>query len=113
MAALEQIGTPANKKWIAQRVAVLLAHYFIVDGHPAVMEAVAADWIRELEGYPEWAIEAACEWWLSRYNPKCHQKPLPGAISSRAHIDSAMISAAKSLCQFFERYGNNPPAFLR
>lgn len=113
MAAVARLGIPASERWIGQRVVVLLTHYFVANSHPDALEAVANDWIRELRGYPEWAIDAACEWWLSRHNSKRHKKPLPGDISARAHIEAAIVSAARSQCQYFERYGNNPPAFLK
>ena len=112
-AAAERLGVPASERLIAQRVVVLLTHYFVANAHPDAIEAVANDWIRELRGYPGWAIDAGCEWWMSRCNAKRRQKPLPGDISARAHIETEMVSVARSQCQYFERYGNNPPAFIK
>lgn len=113
ISAVEKIAQAAQGKWIAQRVVILLDHYFTTQSHPAAMEGVARDWIEELNTYPEWAIEAACRWWISRENPKRRQKPVPGCISAKAHEEMATIRIARRMVDFYDKYGNSPPAFLQ
>lgn len=110
---LEQIGKPAAPQWIAQRVVKLLTHYFVADVHPEALKGVAADWQRELAGLPEWAIDAACGWWLSRHNPKRRNKPMPGDISERAHKEAAVVDVGRVAIKNYGKYGDNPPAFLK
>lgn len=110
--AIRELDTPADPRWLAQRVVTLLTHYFITDAHPAALESIAMDWTHELGGYPDWAIEAACKWWLSRHNPKRRYKPMPGDISERAQVEAAIINTGRKQVEFYERYGENPPAFL-
>lgn len=107
-----QLDREADSRWIAQRVVSLLSHYFVAEIHPAAMEKVASDWTRQLELYPEWAIEAACDWWVSRHNPKRRQKPVPGDIADRANTEAAIIRIARSNLALFEKYGTNPPSFV-
>lgn len=111
---IEQFDTKADQRWIAQRAVKFLAgHYFVAEMAEPVAEQIGRDWTMELSGLPDWAIEAAFSWWISRHNPKRAKKPLPGDISERAHIEAAMISTGRKQVEFFERYGNNPPAFLK
>lgn len=112
-AVLDRLEVPAEPEWIAQRVVTLLTHYFVVEVHPAAMKSVAKDWIRELKGLPEWAVENACAWWLSRANSKRAKKPMPGDISERAHREIGIITVGRKQIEFFEQYGDTPPAFLR
>lgn len=105
---------PADAAWIAQRVyRFLAAHYFVPDMAEATAETLATDWIRELNGYPDWAIEDALQWWISRANKKRAKKPVPGDISERAQFAAAMMIAAKRQLEFYDQYKDRPPAFLR
>lgn len=109
---LERIAKPAPAQWVAQRVVTLLTHYFIAEAHPAALKQIAEDWIDELAEFPEWAIEAACRWWVGRENERRSRKPLPGDISDRAAKFMAPVHAGRAKVAAFERYGNKPPAFL-
>ena len=112
-AALSDLGQPAPPQWIAQRVVKLLSHYFVADLHPEALKGVAADWQRELSGLPEWAVDAACAWWLSRHNAKRRNKPMPGDISEQAHKEAAIVKIGEKVIENYERYGDSPPAFLK
>lgn len=112
--AIKLLEGAADAQWIGQRAAKFLAaHYFVPDAHDAVLEAIGRDWSTELKGYPEWAVDAAFDWWMSRHNPKRRNKPLPGDISERAQVESAVLTMGRKMVGYFERYGANPPAFLR
>ena len=110
--ALAQIDVRANRAEIAERVVKMLHHYFIANAPTEAIEAVANDWIAELEEYPLWAIKAACTWWVSRHNPDNARKPVPGQISARAQREAGIIIAAKQQLKMFDKYGENPPKFL-
>lgn len=110
---LAQIAKPAKAKWIAQRVVTLLTHYFIAEAHPAALSQIAEDWIAELSECPEWAIDAACKWWIGSKNDKRGRKPLPGDISARTLMIMAPIFSGKAMLSAFEKHGNNPPPYLK
>lgn len=109
---LDDLGKPADPAWIAQRVVMLLSHYFVADLHPAALSGVAADWQRELSGLPDWAVDAACCWWTSRHNTKRRSKPLPGDISEQGHREIAVLKVGQKAIENYDRYGDNPPSFL-
>lgn len=111
--ALAPLSRPADPLWIGQRVVTLLYHYFVGDVAPAAIEAMAKDWISELRQFPEWSIEAACAWWLSRDNPKRGKRPLPGDISERAAREAALITCARQMVDLYDRHGDSPPAYLK
>lgn len=94
--AIEYLCKPAPAKWVAGRVATLLASY--AQGNrtdEALATAVADDWLALLSDYPAWAIAKACRWWMSMDNPKRGFKPVPGDIQERAHRELEPIRAAK------------------
>ncbi|SEN87406.1 hypothetical protein SAMN04489859_102031 [Paracoccus alcaliphilus] len=111
--AIQPLSQPADPLWIGQRVVTLLYHYFAADIAPAAIEAMAEDWITELREYPAWAIEAACKAWLSKDNPKRGKKPMPGDISEGADKSAALITSARQMIKFYEKYGDQPPAYLK
>lgn len=110
--AIRRLDTKASERWIGQRIVTLLSHYFVVDAHPGAMSGIAADWQRELSGYPAWAIDAACNWWTSKDNQKRRQKPVPGDISEQAHKHAQIIRSGQKMIEAFEKFGDHPPAFL-
>lgn len=113
-AIVQKYEVAADPRWVAQRVVKFLAgHYFVVEMADQVAEQLGVDWVRELQGLPDWAIEAAFAWWISRHNPKREKKPLPGDISARALIEAAPMEVAKTQIRLFARHGNNPPGFVR
>ena len=73
----EEYLRPAEPKWVNQRVIAFLSHYFVPDIPPQAQLVALADWVRLLSPFPQWAIEAAVEEWLSRPG---RQKPMPGDI---------------------------------
>ena len=75
-------------------------------------QSMGEDWTRELAGYPDWAIENALGWWISRDNKRRGKKPLPGDISEAAHRAAALLIAAKTQIAMYEKYGDNPPSFV-
>ena len=110
--AIKALSTPPDELWIGQRVVTLLYHYFVGDLPDGAIEAMAADWVAELSPYPEWAIEAACAWWLSRGNEYRHRKPMPGDISAVAHREAGLLTCATQLLSAYEKYGDRPPSYL-
>lgn len=68
---------PSERKWINQRVVALLSHYFVPDIPPEAQLVALADWVRLLSPFPQWAVQAAVDEWLSRPG---RQKPMPGDI---------------------------------
>lgn len=111
---IEALDTQAKPVWIAQQAVMFLTgHYFVTDMAEPVAEYVGRSWTKELAGFPGWAIEAAFTWWISRHNPDRRKKPQAGDISARAKIEAAVIITGRKQVEFFERYGNNPPAFLK
>lgn len=111
--AVDRLSEKADPAWIAQRVVKLLSHYFVADFHGEAVKAVAKDWLNELREFPDWAIEQACAWWVSRHNEHRRKKPLPGDISERALKKAGFVETGRSLIAAYKKYGNNPPAFLR
>ena len=111
--ALQQLTAPANKSWIAQRAVKILAHYFVAEMHPEILKSISEDWNRELAGYPEWAIEEACRWWLSQHNKKRRQKPMPGDISEVAQRSMGMTKLAERLVDAYDKHGPTPPSYMQ
>lgn len=113
-AEITELSVSADPNWIAAAtVSILTAHYFVSALPKAVAKQLGQDWINELEEYPQWAIENAFRWWLSKDNPKRRNRPVPGDISEQADFAISIIRAAKVRLRQFERYGDNPPAFLK
>lgn len=110
---LLRISLRPDAKWLAGRIVTLLSHYYVAEIHPSAMEAIAKDWTKELADLPEWAINDACHWWVSRHNPKRAKRPLPGDISDRAHVEAAIIDIGWKQVSNFKKYGANPPSFLK
>jgi len=64
-------------------------------------------------GFPARAIEAAFSWWVGRANRKRGKKPFPGDIGERAQIEAGIIAMGRKQVAVYERYGENPPDFLK
>ena len=111
--AIADLSHPPRSEWIARRVVTLLSHYFDSEKNPDAIAEMAKDWVSELSEFPEWSIQAAARWWLSRHNKFHYRAPYPGDISDRADTEMAIVRTAKSKIKLFERYGDNPPAFLK
>lgn len=90
-AAVDRLTIPANKKWIAGRVATLLSQYFASSVPVEMMTAIADDWNEELRKFPSWSIQKACRWWMSAENDKRRQKPLPGDIAARCKTELGVV----------------------
>lgn len=112
--AIVNLDTKAASPWIAQRaVTFLAAHYFVAEMAEAVAVQIGRDWKRELSDYPQWAIEAAFNWWISSRNDQRGKRPLPGDIAERAALEASILTMGRKQVDFYEKYGDNPPAFLR
>lgn len=110
---LPALSAPAHPQQIAKMVAVLLNMYFVVDQRSEVFKGIASRWLAELEEFPEWAIDRAVAWWTSRHNPKRDRRPMPGDIAARAQREMGHITVAQQQVRFFEKYGDNPPEFVK
>lgn len=99
--AAHSLRTPATRQWIAGRVATLLSQYFASSIPVEMMTAIAEDWDEELRGYPAWAVNAACRWWMGRDNPDHRKKPLPGDIAARAEREVGVVAIAENAVRRF------------
>ena len=88
-------------------------HWFVSDLPGPAVRAIADDWVAILNSYPQWAIEAACLWWLGPENANSHRKPSPGEIAKRASIEMTPVKSAVHLIEAYQKYGENPPAIYR
>lgn len=93
------LSEPCNPVWCMARVAALLSPYYDKATPQAVREIEAEDWLAELRGYPQWAIERAVRWWKSHDNPRRRQRPIEGDISARCIIELRGIRAIPALVQ--------------
>lgn len=100
---LNWLEAPAREDFTARRVTTLLLHYFVASMPANFHEAVADDWLDELEGYPDWAITAACKWWVGSENKNKHRKPVPGDISAICKKEVGPISIARFALTRFDR----------
>ena len=76
-AAIARLDVPASPDWIKGRIGTFLMHFY-VSGLPApAVRAISDDWAATLEDFPQWAIEAACLWWIGPDNDKSGVKPSP------------------------------------
>lgn len=106
LSAIEAMRTPATAKWLNGRIATLLAHYYVANMDPKMMEAVADDWHHALKGFPAWAIANSCRFWLSAANDRHRSKPMPGDIQGLADKEMALIRVA----EYWLRVGVAPEA---
>jgi hypothetical protein len=83
---------PAATTWLAIRVETFLAHYWR-DDDPATREAILADWIACLHGFPADAIGYAVAEWLDT-EPRTRPRPGDVADICRRWIE-ARASTAK------------------
>jgi hypothetical protein len=100
--AIARLMSPCPEAWIAARVLSLLSQYYDRDIPGPVKEMEARDWIAELAGHPQWAIDRACRWWGSADNPYRHRRPLHGDIVARCNVETAEPRVALS---FFDWAG--------
>lgn len=57
----------------------------------------AEDWLEELSGYPQWAIERAVRWWKSEANANRRKRPFEGDIAARCKIEMAGVPTASMM----------------
>lgn len=93
--AIRDLRTPTPPRWLNARIATLLAHFYVANTDPKLMEAIADDWHHALKGYPAWAIAKACRFWLSMENPRHKNKPTPGEIQELADKEFALVRVAE------------------
>lgn len=91
---LNEYLLPPSRDWLMGRCATLLAHYWVPEMGPSLQEAVARDWGIKLERFPAWAIEKACQDYMSA---EPDRRPTPGRIEKLciAEISSADRHRAK------------------
>ncbi len=106
-------STPASPVWICTRAMQLLGHFYAGELPEIVQNGVSSDWLQELADLPDWAIDAACRWWVGRDNKKRAKRPLPGDISQRAFDEMAGIRIAEGTLRRYEKHGDNPPEYLK
>lgn len=112
-AAAEALDMRPPLDWIAGQVFALLSEYYTAELPASVRDVITARWIKELRDFPAWAIEDACDWWVSRNNRERKRKPVSGDIGARCQEITAPLRAAKTQIERYERYGDNPPSVLR
>lgn len=100
-AAVKRLKVPASRTWIVGRSATLLVQYFVSSIPEEMAKAIGDDWCAELDGYPVWAIQKACRWWMSRDNPKRGRKPISGDIAERAKIEMGVVRYAEGAVRRF------------
>lgn len=100
--SLSKLSPPS---WVQGRVVTTLSLYYIGQMPDAVVEMISDDYVRELEGYPAWAIMAACRWWTSKDNKDRKRKPLPGDLSERANFEAGVLRMAKLRMERIARDG--------
>lgn len=98
------LSEPAPQVWISARVAALLSPYYEKDIPHGVRKMEADDWVTELHGYPQWAIERAVRWWKSSKNPDRRKRPMEGDISARVRFEMGPVRAAET----YARMGGVP-----
>ncbi|MGY0793163.1 hypothetical protein ACW7BJ_27670 [Azospirillum argentinense] len=105
--ALEDYLRPANDTWIDGRIVTLLSHYYVPNVPFDVQVAAHEDWVRLLSPFPQWAIEAAVDEWLSRPG---RQKPMPGDIiaACRWRVEEPALNL-KLLRKLVARYERELP----
>lgn len=81
---------------------VLLLTFNRGEVDPKVQAAEARYWAKALAGLPEWAVEAACEWYRGPDNPRRHWRPVEGDIVERARIEMAMLKTARLRIEEFD-----------
>ena len=109
IADLEELRREADSGWLAERIASLMAHYFVPGMDRRIGQAMAVDWMNELDGLPAWSIEAACIWWLGSTNPDIRRKPLPGEISKRARDAMGILRVGDTV---LDRHAKGLPPML-
>jgi hypothetical protein len=88
---------PCEVPWLMARIAALLSPYYDKGTPAGIREMEAEDWLEELSGLPQWAIERAVRWWKSAENPDRRKRPFEGDISARARVEMRGIAAVPEL----------------
>lgn len=83
--------TPANPEGIKAAIFTLLQHYYVSDLPEQIHQAIASDWMRCLEKYPAWAIEAARIDWLQNNKRKPTPSEMGGLCDKAVSKDKAML----------------------
>jgi hypothetical protein len=86
-------ATALNERLIAERVSVLLSHYWTADEPAALREAQLGDWIDDLSRFPASLVADSCK----RWRMTDRRKPTPADIvgfcleaqNDTAHADDA------------------------
>lgn len=95
------------------RVISLLSAYYVSELPQAIQDDVARPWMIELQVYPEWAIDAAMQWWGGRENKKRRNKPMWGDIAERCEAEMIWVRLGEKKLKQYEKHGDSPPDFMR
>lgn len=105
---LERHLEPARSEDIAGHIFLLLGHYYVDNKLPReVQEGMALQWLKVLEQYPEWAVEAAAIEYLD-YD-KEGRKPKPGQIADLCRRAVAKYRVLQVQCERIIRAPNTDP----
>jgi hypothetical protein len=111
-----------NRRMIADRVAILLAHYYIADMDAALRARLGLDWVNDLAEFPASVVASVCDEWrrsetkrpvIADMRARCLvlQPPPPAAkpalLSSDAEMQKFLAERAESWRKA-EEWRNSP-----
>jgi hypothetical protein len=105
LVAIKALSEPASREWLTGRVTALLTAYFGASLPAGVLAVELADWLAELECFPEWAVRDAIRWWRGAENEHRSRKPHPGDIAARCRREMELIDLAR---KGIDTYRNGP-----
>ena len=76
--ALDEYLLPAPTAWIMARIATLQSYFFTAEMSEDLSIANARGWAKQLEEFPAWAINAACDAWTA---DEASKRPTPAAVA--------------------------------
>lgn len=101
--AINILTERASREWLTGRVTALLTAYFGASLPAGVLAVELADWLAELEAFPEWAVRDAIRWWRGSENEHRNRKPQPGDIAARAHREMEIVQLARDGIETYRR----------
>ncbi len=105
LAAIRALSEPASREWLTGRVTALLTAYFGAALPAGVLAVELADWLAELERFPDWAVRDAIRWWRGAANEHRNRKPHPGDIAARCWHEMELLDLAR---KGIDMYRNGP-----
>ncbi len=80
--AIDDYLLPAPAAWIMARIATLQSYFFTAEMSEDLSVANARGWAKQLEEFPAWAINVACDAWTA---DQASKRPTPAAIRAHCH----------------------------